>query len=196
MREGFTLSIRAIYLKFLEEGEIGGQDISDLVLKRTTLSSDIQDQVIQSLNCIIGYDQISYIANEHNLIQECELITEDGAKKYLEIEWNPICDGDDVTVKVLVAIRDVTEIKALQKVSDEQKKRMEIISQVLNIEARSFKKLMDSFEGMLNESRMILHRNIDHSDHAIERIFINLHTMKGSSRSKGTASPFCCDSRG
>ena len=49
----------------------------------------------------------------------------------LELDWKPIADETGSTEKLLVTIRDVTELKRLQAEAQQQKKELEMIGPVL-----------------------------------------------------------------
>ena len=59
--------------------------------------------------------------NAHLLIDEYTKYFPNGRSKILELDWNSVMGANDVIDKVMVTVRDVTELKALQKETEKQK---------------------------------------------------------------------------
>ena len=60
---------------------------------------------------------------------------DDGRLKILDFDWDPIVLDDEIN-KIMVTVRDVTELKALQREAEAQKKELEIIGQILNVKRK------------------------------------------------------------
>ena len=165
---------------------IGGRSISELLLSKANLSHEDAQKVDSALEIILGEEELSYDLNESNLIRECTYQKEEGSKeKQLEIEWNPIVDSDDIVTKLLVSIRDVTEIRALQAETAKQQRKMDMIAQILEFKGQKFASTMTNLEGLYKGAVKFLKNDPDCAMPTIESIFVNLHTLKGNARING-----------
>ena len=63
---------------------------------------------------MIGEDEMNYAMNAHILIREYPLQVADSIKT-LSLDWSPILDAQGIVVRLMVSIRDSTELKALER---------------------------------------------------------------------------------
>ena len=77
--------------------------------------------------------------NGHLLPKEFEKDSPSGGVKILEAEWNAISDNSGTTQKIMVTLRDVTELRQLQREMGEQKRQLEMVGQILAVRIDDFK---------------------------------------------------------
>jgi len=123
----------AAYLEqIFETDQIANRNVMDLLFAGSDLGSNGLDQVKTALDALMGSDEMMFDFNSHLLVTEVSKTMEDGRVKILDFDWDPIVLDDEIN-KIMVTVRDVTELKALQKEAEAQKKELEIIGQILNV---------------------------------------------------------------
>lgn len=167
--------------KILERKEIAGKGLPDVLLKSTNLGVDAVDRINVALSNMLGKPSINFILNSHLLPSEFEKQFPDERKKILEVEWNAIADDSGQTERMMLTLRDVTELRSLQKAMGEQQRQLEIVGQVLAVGGSDFEGFMRSSFDFVDRNRLILEsENVDEA--ALGELFRNMHTIKGNAR--------------
>lgn len=175
----------ASYLETIfETKRIADRNFADLLFSSTNLSVDVVDQAITAVDAIVGEDEMMYDFNSHCLPSEMIIKLEDGREKVLETDWDPIA-GEGSIEKLMVTVRDVTELRALEREAEGQKRELEIIGQVLAVDARKFREFIDTSLDFVTQCREIIQSNTTKNLDAIALLFRNMHTVKGNSRTYG-----------
>lgn len=167
--------------KILETGEITGKGLSDVLLNRTSLGVDAVDRIDVALSNMLGKPSLNFILNSHLLPTEFEKRFEGERVKILEVEWNAISDDTGQTEKMMLTLRDVTELRSLQKAMGEQQRQLEIVGQVLAVGASDFEGFMRSSLEFIERNRSLL-TSATINDSVVGELFRNMHTIKGNAR--------------
>ncbi len=169
-----------------ETQKISGRSVMDLVFAQSNLGADGQSAIEAVIAACIGEDEFNYSMNAHLLVSEIEKTMPDGRKKILDLSWSPIVDNESgCIVRILLCIRDATELRQLAIESREQRLELEIIGEILAVTQEKFHEFMqNSLELIANsESLLAVDSSADHS--VINCIFRNIHTIKGNARTYG-----------
>jgi ligand-binding sensor domain-containing protein/HPt (histidine-containing phosphotransfer) domain-containing protein len=192
MRQGlFTVevngNIHPEYSHFLEDifetTDIAGRNAMNLLFGHTELGSDTLDSIKVTISSIIGEDKINYELNVHLLPTEYEANFA-GKRKYLSLDWNFILI-DHLVSKLMVSVRDVTQLKQLEHDALIKKRELDIIGQLLNIPAKKYLIFATATKRFIAENRDYIQRNEQRSDTVIALLFRNMHTIKGNCRTFG-----------
>ena len=174
----------------LETKDIAARDVMDLIFSNSQCNSEIQSQVEAAISASIGEDAMNFEFNEHLLVSEVEKKMADGSVKILDLSWSPITDDQDKVVRVMLCVRDITEIKQLAAEAGAQKSELEIIGQILAINQEKFHEFIDSSAKFLAENKKIIsdvggdeQRRSD--PEVVTELFRNMHTIKGNARTYG-----------
>jgi len=174
----------------LETNDIAAHDVMALIFSNSQCNAEIQSQVEAAISASIGEDAMNFEFNEHLLVQEVEKKMADGRVKILDLSWSPITDDQDNVVRVMLCVRDITEIKQLAAEAGAQKRELEIIGQILAINQEKFHEFVDSSAKFLAENKQIIsdvgadeQRRTD--PEVITQLFRNMHTIKGNARTYG-----------
>jgi hypothetical protein len=81
------------------------------ILDYTNLSSDDKSKISTALMVSVGEDELNFEINSDSLPKELRIPTGD---RILELDWNPTLNNT-VIENVIVCIRDVTQLRALQE---------------------------------------------------------------------------------
>jgi len=169
----------------LETDDIAGKSALEILFKRCDLGSNALDQIHNALNCIIGEDVLMYDFNSGLLVNEVTLKISDNKHKIVEAYWDPIINENDEVEKLLVTVRDVTELRALQLKAEAQKRELNIIGQILKVSVNNFNNFTKTSYEYLDENIETLKKNPEKNKDVIGLLFRNLHTIKGNARCYG-----------
>ena len=173
--------------EFIDFKDSNGKSVTELIFANSDLSEDQKNQVDAFIMASINEDELNFSANLGVLPIEFKMTGRDNKQKIVEIDWNPVVNGEnDLLEKILVSMRDVTNLRKLQEDAKKQQEETSLISEVLNIDVRKFNRFIDSAIETFEDEIKILASN-DDFDRAdfLRRLYVNTHTSKGISRSYG-----------
>ncbi|WP_233801364.1 ATP-binding protein [Paraburkholderia sp. HP33-1] len=165
-----------------ETRDIAGRPLLDLVFGGTDLSSDTLAQIEAALQACIGEDGMNFEFNQHLLVNEIAKPMADGRVKTLDLSWSAITDENDVVLRLMLCVRDVTELRALAAEAGEQKRRLEMIGEILAVSQEKFHHFVESATGFISENERIIRQHHEPSHEAVAELFRNMHTVKGNAR--------------
>jgi two-component system chemotaxis sensor kinase CheA len=177
------------YLKeMFETSDISGMKVMDLVFTHTNLGTDTLDQVDTAIASCIGEDRMNFEFNSHLLVTQLDKEFSNGRIKSMELSWSPICNADDVVEKLMLCVRDVTEVRQLAAAAGQQKRELEIIGEILAVNQEKFHEFIESAREFLAENEPLIQAVQDQPSQrtdAIGQLFRNMHTIKGNARTYG-----------
>ena len=188
MRQGlFTINEEGLiseeYSVYLEEifntSGLAGQKATEILFLNSGLSEDELSEISEALDVTVGENQINYEFNNHLFIHEYEQFFDCG-NKVLSLEWNPIIE-DDVVTKLMVTVRDVTALKAMEAEVMEKNRELKIVEQLLNMKSSKFLNFVKSTQGFIEECQAVIEQDKNDPE-AVQYLFRNMHTIKGNSR--------------
>jgi two-component system chemotaxis sensor kinase CheA len=162
-----------------------GKDVSELLLSASTWSEDLKSQARESIQCCVGADSLQYELNCDGLPQELHWILED-QEVFLELTWAPIYDENDEADRLLVSVRDVTSLRALEAEMRQQREELLLLEKLLQVSPKDLDRFADLSLGRLELVKSHLERGIE-SPVVLNEVFRELHTLKGNSRILGFA---------
>ncbi len=181
-KDGLIMPDYSVHLaSILGTKAISGRGVRDILLSRSDLSFDQIDQTETVLLSSLGYDSLNFEANQALLAKELLLNLPQGSK-ILELEWNPICDENDVVEKILVTLRDVTQIRELERQREQQQRELEAIGKVLQVPSDKFNNFLATCEDFMGSCTQTLDNEPTLQLKSIHKVFMNIHTMKGMAR--------------
>jgi len=168
-----------------ETKDIGGQNLTQLVFTNTSLGSNDLSQVDAAVGSCIGEDMMNYEFNSHLLVTDFNITLPNGAVKSLSLSWSPIADENDTVEKLMLCVRDVTELKRLEGEAGAQKRELEIIGEILAVSQEKFQDFIESAYTFVAENEEIIRKAPQKDLDAIGLLFRNMHTIKGNARTYG-----------
>lgn len=175
------------YSSFLERvfetKRIADRNVVDLLFSHANLGSDEFDQNQVAIDSLLGADEMMFEFNAHLLAKEyeCEI---NGSKKILALDWNPIIVDEEIS-KLMVTVRDVTKLKALEYEAANQKRELDIVAQLIKISSKKYLDFEKTSEKFIAENRELIESNTDKDTDVLAKLFRNMHTIKGNSRTYG-----------
>ena len=168
-----------------ESEDIAGRDVMSLVFGETSLDADTRAQVEAAIHACIGEDAVNFSFNEHLLVNEVVKTMPDGRTKTLDLSWSAITDETDTVMRLMLCVRDVTELRRLTAESTEQKRQLEMIGEILSVSQEKFHQFVESAKGFIHENERIIGQHEHADESAVAELFRNMHTIKGNARTYG-----------
>lgn len=173
----------AAYLETIfETSQIANRNFMDLLFRHAAVSSDIVDQVSTTVASIVGEDSMMFEFNSHLLVNELTLEFPDKPKKLIELDWDPILSEDDTVTKLMVTVRDVTALKALQAEAEGQRQELSMIGEILAVDEEKFSEFLRGSEKFIDRCRTIITETKEKDPAILAELFRNMHTVKGNAR--------------
>jgi two-component system chemotaxis sensor kinase CheA len=168
-----------------ETNDIVGRDLMDLVFSDTNLGADLLSQMEAIGGACVGEDVMNFEFNEHLMVGEIAKKMPDGRVKILDLSWSPITDDNDMIIRLMLCIRDVTELRHLAAEANEQKRELEMIGEILAVSPDKFRQFITGSLKFVDENEAIIRQNPVANGFAIAKLFRNMHTVKGNGRTYG-----------
>jgi HPt (histidine-containing phosphotransfer) domain-containing protein len=171
--------------QIFETKDIAGKNFMDLVFKKSNVGSDFLSQVDAAIDSCIGEDAMNFEFNSHLFVTDLDETMEDGRIKSLELSWSPISNDQGTCEKLMVCVRDVTEMKKLAAEAGAQKRELEMIGQILAVNQEKFHGFIESSIAFCEENEALIKKTNDKQMDVIGLLFRNMHTIKGNARTFG-----------
>jgi len=181
-KDGLVMPDYSVHLScILGTKSIAGRSVRDIILSRSDLSNDRIDQTETVIMSALGDDNLNFEVNQNLLVKEL-LFTMPQNSKILELEWNSICDNQNRVEKILVTLRDVTQLRELERQREQQQQELEAIGKVLKVPGDKFNNFLGTCQDFMGSCVKTLDSEATLDLKAINRVFMNVHTMKGMAR--------------
>lgn len=161
------------------------QPVFEGIFESWLASNNSKNQTIEALRAGFGESLLAWDMNCHHLPKEIELESGAGEKLIVSLQWTPVLNSQtDTTERVLIAIRDCTEQRRLEKMAEDEKKHSDRMSQMIKELAKfSREKLEGNLSTLGNRLDSIKDRLLEADSGP--SLFRELHTVKGECRSYG-----------
>lgn len=184
--EGRVHAEYSAYLEAIfETTDIAGRDAMDLVFAGSDIDADTRSQVQAAVHACLGEDAMNFAFNEHLLVNEVAKTMPDGRVKTLDLSWSAITDETDTVMRLMLCVRDVTELRRLAAEAGEQRRQLEMIGEILAVSQEKFHQFVESSKGFIHENERIINQHDHANDMAVAELFRNMHTIKGNARTYG-----------
>jgi chemotaxis protein histidine kinase CheA len=167
----------------LETEDIAGADVMAVVFEGSDLGSDARSQTDAAIGATIGEDEMNFEFNAHLLPREITRTLPDGRAQVLDINWSPMCDAGGTVTRLLLCLRDVTELRALARAAEQQRRELALIGEVLAVPQEKFQAFMDDAVGFVEGNAASIRQG--EAGASVDLLFRNMHTIKGNARTHG-----------
>ncbi|RZA24750.1 MAG: GAF domain-containing protein, partial [Proteobacteria bacterium] len=165
--------------------DIAEKDPFSTIFNRSNLSPEQLTDIRSALLSAIGAHSFQWAINSHILPNRANFLIH-GMDRMCEIDFSPIVNVDrDEIVKIIVAIKDVTEIRNLEALRDRKEKEVEKLIELAAIRDKDYSIIMKSMRGYIDESIALQNESPDYIADLAQTIFRNVHTIKGLARTYG-----------
>lgn len=153
------------------------ETIDTFLLANSSLSPDVASSVISVILSSIGEPSFMFVCNKHLLPSEFII----GNQRIVEVAWSPIVNDDMDVEKVIIALKDVTEIRKLKVATEERQKHLKIIAEIIENDMSSVAKFL-GLANQLSKKNLEIIEDSNPESKVVE-LFRNAHTIKGNARS-------------
>ncbi|SDT90529.1 ATP-binding protein [Halopseudomonas salegens] len=169
----------------LAQDNLGGQSVMSLLFARSALGADQQQQIEAALMAVLEQDALLYECNAHYLPTELR-VDFPAESKLLELHWRPLLDADECVERLMLVVRDVTRMRALQAQADEQQRELQLLEEILGVAP-------DRFAAFLQQSSQCIAALLqtvpgwqpEDNQPKWLAAYRDVHTIKGNARTLG-----------
>ncbi|WP_141734032.1 7TM diverse intracellular signaling domain-containing protein [Oligoflexus tunisiensis] len=168
--------------EILHEENLQGKPALGLIFRHSDASTD-QMAMLQSALCsALGDDVIAFDSNAHCFLREIKVHHPGLGEQILELEWNPIVNKQNMTEKVLVVVKDVTEVRRSEEQNERQKLDVQYMTELVALPADRVERFFKLADALIEENKRLVQGAKSGSLDVVRILFINIHTLKGTSR--------------
>ena len=174
--------------RILQTDDIAGRDVMQLLFAGTTLGDDASDALGTAIGACIGEDAMNFEFNAHLLPLDIEKTLADGRTKVLDLNWSPMTAADGTIDRLLLCVRDVTELRELAIAADAGRRELAIIGEILGVTHEKFHEFAEGATAFFDQNAaLIAEAAEDDAARAgiVQVLFRNMHTVKGNARTHG-----------
>jgi signal transduction histidine kinase len=169
----------------LETRDIAGRHVTDLLFAGSRLAPEALAQVEAAASSCFGRDRTHFGFSTRLLVGELEKAMPDGRVKVLALGWSPICNAQDTVEKLMLCVRDVTELKRLEADADQRQRELALIGEILPVSQEKFRDFIEGAARLMDESRRLVEGAPDRRPEVVHHLFRHMHTIKGHARTYG-----------
>lgn len=171
--------------RILEADGLADKQATALLFDGADLGADARSAMEASIVASIGEDEMNFEFNAHLLPGEVRRTMPDGRVKILEFTWSPISNEDGIVEKIMVCVRDVTEIREIMAEADHQRRELEMIGQILRVPQEKFEEFVEGSRNFVAENTRLITEADAAAPELVAHLFRNMHTIKGNARTYG-----------
>ena len=160
--------------KMVPDSKLAGANPMQAIFDRTNLSDNDRSMVASVFESSINEDALNFEVNEHTLPRELMI-----GDRFIEVDWVPVKNENDVIQKILVTMKDVTDLRQYQLAAMKQAREFQTLGEIAQQDATKMQEFIKVCEELFQSSMGQLdwmHPN------ALALVFRNLHTVKGLAR--------------
>ena len=168
--------------------DIAGQRVADVVFAGAGLGADATDQALAAIDACIGEDAMNFDFNAHLLPREITRPQAGGGTRTWELGWSPITDAHGTIERLMLCIRDVTELRQLAHAARAQQQELAIIGEILGMAPEKFQAFVAGSTAYLQANERLIRQAGEDAGArpaALAELFRNMHTIKGNARTYG-----------
>ncbi|WP_042428285.1 ATP-binding protein [Comamonas granuli] len=168
--------------------DIAGRPVAQVIFAHTDLGADATAQALAAIDACMGEEAMNFDFNAHLLPREIGRPQPDGTLCIWELGWSPIASEDGTIARLMLCIRDVTELRQLARAAQAQQQELAIIGEILALERSKFHAFAASAGAFIAANQQLVHtadQAPEERPAAIAALFRNMHTVKGNARTYG-----------
>jgi hypothetical protein len=178
-------SIQGNYSKELEQlldqEDLAGLPALPLLFKDAALTDDERSILKSILLSSLGEPSYVWDMNRPNLIHEFMRQGKDGSAQILTVDWHPIVNREELVDRVLVTLRNVTELRGLQASLRKDQEAFALLLEIVQVSPERFRDFMQQSQEILRQAE----QDAKEEDLRLaqRKLLMRLHTWKGLARS-------------
>lgn len=171
----------------LGKDDVAGRDVTALLFENSDVGADDLARVRTALDLTLGDSVFGFELNRNCFPTSFAVMT-GGQRRELEADWAPIESDDGTVHRILVVLRDVTELNQLRSAAEAQQRELTMIGELLATPADAFEEYGRACHAGLAETLAFA------GGEAVDPVGLarTVHTLKGNARAWGLKA--ICDS--
>ena len=162
--------------------DIAGQSLFEILFQKSDLDEDQRSQLRSAVLSVIDEDSIVFSMNADRFPSSITA-TISGQKRLLELDWAPLENQESVTTRLLVSIRDITDLHAAKEEAARKQDELLKIAAIIKIDASKFEGYVQACRASITKCQMLLAGPMTAENWG--ELLRNVHTIKGNSRIHG-----------
>lgn len=142
-------------VQLLNTEDIAGKNAISLLFADSNISKQNQQETEQAINNSLGKPVLEFKKQKPLMVNKCTKKVGDNYND-LEFFWQPIVDENNDVERILVSVRDNSEINELQKQADIKNTELSMVSELLCINDTEFFDFILISEPLLNSIKNLL----------------------------------------
>lgn len=184
LHSGYSAHLGSI----LENNDLAGRSIMQVLFRFADVGPDQLQQIESALMAILDQDELMYDCNSHLLPTELRCAFNE-RKKILELHWSPVTDAHGQVSRLMLVVRDVSEMRQLQQQAAVQQRELQLLGEILTATEQRFRQFMQGSEILLSDCKQLLGHwrsdDVEDANDMLAALYRNLHTIKGNARTLG-----------
>ena len=160
-------------VQLLNTEDIAGKNAISLLFADSNISKQNQQETEQAISNSLGKPVLEFKKQKPFMVNKCTKKVGDNYND-LELFWQPIVDENNNVERILVSVRDNSEINELQKQADIKNTELSMVSELLCINDTEFFDFILISEPLLNNIKNLL-GEADDIDKA-SNVLVNMQT--------------------
>ncbi len=171
----------------LEDKNVAGEPFLEVLLAKAHIGPDSKQRIMTAIEYSMGEDEMFFEANAGCFPNEMPIKIAN-REKSIDIDWSPILNDDGKVEKILISLRDVTEMNRLRKEAEEGRRNLRYLGEIIHVGPTRYER----FSKAMDEAWKQVQSFLDHGKGSqtlpqedIRRVYIQFHTIKGGARAFG-----------
>ena len=170
--------------KLLEKQNLEGLNGIDLLFKGSELPEDDIAKCQSAIEICIGEGSFEFEINDHCFPKVLNRQNTKGELRRLELDWIPITDNENLIQKMLLSIRDVTEINKLKEEAAKLEKEKKCMIELLTCDKNQLHFFCQDSISIL-DAFLLAFKEGNSMENQMDHLMRQIHTIKGNSRTFG-----------
>jgi PAS domain-containing protein/HPt (histidine-containing phosphotransfer) domain-containing protein len=183
------LTIDPVYSLYLEdilgEKDLAGRIFHEVMFQRCNLDKADVQNICEILRTCFGEPLLVWEFNSGGLPREFKYQDAEGHIETLEIDWHPVTDATGKVEAVLVTIRNVSDLRQLQKEAAEKQTDLSLLGELINCRRASVDVFFAEFRQNLSLDQWTWSDKESVPAASLKNLMLQLHTLKGAARGLG-----------
>lgn len=165
--------------------KLSDRPLLEVLFEGAQISNDLYDQIRSALEFSLQQDIVGFSANQGVLVHELTRLDKNGHTQYLELDWEPIVSDSEIVEKIIVTVRDVSEMRIMKETTEKNRRELDLLNQLLQVGSERFRNFSDNAKTILTKTQNLVTAMQVGAVEPLQEAFRYLHTIKGNARVLG-----------
>ncbi|WP_141733793.1 7TM diverse intracellular signaling domain-containing protein [Oligoflexus tunisiensis] len=169
--------------QLLHETDLTGRAALPILFKDSQLTKE--DRSITDTVLLNAFHEPTFVWDLNAPLLPHEFVRQDaeGQPQIIAIEWHPIVNRRDVVDRVLVTVRNVTEIRNLQASQRKDQQAFALLLEIVQVAPGRFRDFIQQSHMILHQAQEEIRADVTNFAVVQRKVLMWLHTWKGVARS-------------